>query len=81
MDYGDVSDTVTPEPAESESALGTRLLKRTSPYMRGDDVRALQTIDYAPKHGRSGVGRSDLSFEINDDRQIAICEEENELKI
>jgi len=44
VDYGDVTDTVTPEPAEPESALGTRLLKRTSPYMRGDDVRALQAM-------------------------------------
>ena len=30
-------------PAEPESPLGTRLLKRTSPYMRGDDVKALQS--------------------------------------
>ncbi len=44
VDYGNVTDTVTPEPDEPESALGTRLLKRTSPYMRGDDVRALQTM-------------------------------------
>lgn len=45
--YGDVTDTVIPEPtkpAEPESPLGTRLLKRTSPYMRGDDVKALQSM-------------------------------------
>ena len=44
VDYGDATDTVTPEPAETESTLGTRLLKRTSPYMRGDDVKALQSM-------------------------------------
>ena len=47
VDYGDVTDTVTPEPAEPaepESPLGTRLLKRTSPYMRGDDVKVLQSM-------------------------------------
>ena len=44
VDYGDATDTVTLEPTEPESALGTRLLKRTSPYMRGDDVKALQSM-------------------------------------
>ena len=45
VDYGDVADspTVDPTPAEQPSALGTRLLKRTSPYMRGDDAVAQQT--------------------------------------
>ena len=44
VDYGDTADTVAPEPTEPESPLGTRLLKRTSPYMRGDDVKVLQSM-------------------------------------
>ena len=45
MDYSDVStDTPAVQPTEEDSALGTRLLKRTSPYMRGDDIKALQAM-------------------------------------
>ena len=33
----------TADPVEPGSPLGTRLLKRSSPYMRGDDVKALQS--------------------------------------
>ena len=33
----------TADPVEPGSLLGTRLLKRSSPYMRGDDVKALQS--------------------------------------
>ena len=38
-------------------------------------------IDCAMKHGYSEFDRSDLTFEINDDRHIGICEEENEHEI
>ncbi len=45
VDYSDVStDAPVVQPTEEDSALGTRLLKRTSPYMRGDDVKALQAM-------------------------------------
>ena len=47
VDYSDVAsdDPVNqPAPTEDNSALGIRLLKRTSPYMRGDDVKALQSM-------------------------------------
>ena len=45
VDYSDVStDTPAVQPTEEDSALGTRLLKRTSPYMRGDDIKALQAM-------------------------------------
>ena len=33
----------TADPVEPGLPLGTRLLKRSSPYMRGDDVKALQS--------------------------------------
>lgn len=44
LNYDTEESTVTPE-AESEKsvALGDRTLRLTSPYMRGDDVRELQT--------------------------------------
>ena len=44
VDYGEVADSAPATPTETDSALGTRLLKRTSPYMRGDDVKALQAM-------------------------------------
>ena len=47
VDYSEVAsdDPVNqPAPTEDNSALGTRLLKRTSPYMRGEDVKALQSM-------------------------------------
>ncbi len=44
VDYGDASDPDSVTPADDKPDLGTRLLRRTSPYMRGKDVRALQTL-------------------------------------
>ena len=44
VDYGEVADSTPATVPETDSALGTRLLKRTSPYMRGDDVKALQAM-------------------------------------
>ena len=47
VDYSGVASAapvIQPAPTADESALGTRLLKRTSPYMRGDDVKALQSM-------------------------------------
>ena len=45
VDYSGVStDAPAVLPSEEESVLGTRLLRRTSPYMRGDDVKTLQSM-------------------------------------
>lgn len=44
VDYGDAADPDPVQPSDDKPDLGTRLLKRTSPYMRGEDVRTLQTL-------------------------------------